>query len=259
MGSGKALVPQCGLARLSGFTVVELLVAISILAILAVLLLPAVLKGYQQAQAAKCAGNLKLLGAGMLMYAADNDGWFPQYPNPLPENNPKGTGLCWDVVIAPYVGIQCAPGASAYRTYEGPPVFHCPLGKPWRDVGVPINKSRGYGANYNLSYKTTFDDIRKLSRIPSPSRLGMIFELHREAPNGEHTELLFGGGGVNIESLQYFSGYKNYLAWRHDACMNICFADGHVSRVPPAKDGLEFPDGVIWYWKDGIPKGDGEL
>jgi prepilin-type N-terminal cleavage/methylation domain-containing protein/prepilin-type processing-associated H-X9-DG protein len=59
-------------SRRAAFTLIELLVVIAIIAILAALLLPALAKAKQKAQAVQCMNNNKQLGLAWLMYANDN-------------------------------------------------------------------------------------------------------------------------------------------------------------------------------------------
>ena len=59
------------------FTLIELLIVISIIAILAALLLPALGKARETALGIKCVGNMKQIGQYMAMYVNDNSDYFP--------------------------------------------------------------------------------------------------------------------------------------------------------------------------------------
>lgn len=79
-----------------GFTLVELIIVIAIIAMLATLALPEVEKSIERARAAACLGNLRQIGVAVNLYANDNEGRLPFINNPArpvytdPEDLPEG-------------------------------------------------------------------------------------------------------------------------------------------------------------------------
>lgn len=63
--------------RALGFTLVELLVVMAIIAMLAGLLFPALVRAREQARRAACSGNMRQIGIGIGIYADDFAGCYP--------------------------------------------------------------------------------------------------------------------------------------------------------------------------------------
>lgn len=72
--------------RAAGFTLVELLVVIGIIALLISILLPSLSRAREMSHRTVCQSNLRTLAQAMTMYANQNGGR-------LPNGNPRGISL----------------------------------------------------------------------------------------------------------------------------------------------------------------------
>lgn len=61
-----------------GFTLIELMIVIAIIAILAAILVPNFIRARAQGQVTSCKSNLKNIGTACEMYATDNGGRYPK-------------------------------------------------------------------------------------------------------------------------------------------------------------------------------------
>lgn len=187
----------------SGFTLVEMVVCLTILAILAVLLIPAANHAIKASRAAGCMANLRQIGVGMAGYAAENDNRFPHAFDP-----DKGDNVTWMRKVAPYLGMP-DDAMGSYPLPRATGVFVCP---EWT---MKADRAVSYAMNASIDPKYSFKtwDYRRLT-VESQTFLVVEIaknqELYSPASDGE-------------------------VARRHppDAA-NFLFVDGHVEAISEA-------------------------
>src|SRR5688572_26417446 len=103
--------------RIRGFTLVELLVVIGIIAILIAILLPALQKARSAANTVVCSSNLRQLSTCMLMYMTD-------YKGKLMPHWTKGP--MWQYQLKPYFG-KLPGNTSIGNTETREKILKCPM------------------------------------------------------------------------------------------------------------------------------------
>jgi prepilin-type N-terminal cleavage/methylation domain-containing protein/prepilin-type processing-associated H-X9-DG protein len=111
-----------------GFTLVELLVVIGIIALLISILLPSLNRARETARAIKCASNLRTIGQGLAMYVAENKQYFPAaytYIGNLDNSGTPSKGYRhWSSYL--YGNKAKMNNDSVFRTTDGWGAFVCP-------------------------------------------------------------------------------------------------------------------------------------
>jgi prepilin-type N-terminal cleavage/methylation domain-containing protein/prepilin-type processing-associated H-X9-DG protein len=211
-----------------GFTLIELLVVIAIIAILAAMLLPALSKAKQKAQAISCMSNGKQLGTAYLMYSHDfNDIALPGNGyDRVPE------WCAGQVVSAPEaISEDIVRNSPTYPYLSSPKVFHCPsdlAGLPYR--GVMNLRNRSYAVNGAMG-KSSFHDVNippftraiKISDIkwPGPSTVYILVDEHENSINDSHFYPF-----RNLKA--YDNRWLDAPSGRHGNGTGFAFADGHA-------------------------------
>lgn len=113
---------------LKGFTLVELLVVIGIIALLISILLPALNKAREAANITKCTSNLRTIGQGLATYLAENRGVFPAAYTYAGTGQKSGTPTEGYVHWTSYIyGDKAKRGSmDTFRNMQGWDAFVCP-------------------------------------------------------------------------------------------------------------------------------------
>lgn len=223
----------------SGFTVIEILSALGILALLCVLLIPFAQETVGKAKAAKCANNIRQVGVGFLAYAGEHNGKFPPYPSAediANEDVTKG----WPYLVSQYVGFDWKAA--------NPPIFACPSGKVHSDlINKPLGVSRGYAMNLFVANRSDQN-----STVMGSGKQTLLVEIWSETTQEmPGTKNLLGSTYLSVSDAS-----KARLAWRHHGRMNVFLKNGSVSQTLPGESGygadiywLFYENGTVW--RDG--------
>ena len=204
----------------AGFTLVELLVVMAIIAIVAALLLPAFARARTQAKSAGCKLQLKQIGLGLRMYAFDY-GWYP----PLAQRGDPA--VCFDR-LSPYLSVPWTNAA-----------WNCPVYLAQNGI---ISRDMVATNSTGISYAYNWLGIGAGGRDTPPLGLGHLPKNSaRESLIVEPSEMyavadarcLVGQSFAGVAGCIKMSPYAmdHETAAPHRSGYNLVFVDGHVAWV----------------------------
>lgn len=206
------------------FSLVELLVVIAIIAVLATLAVPAIGGAMESSQRSKCASNMKSIGAGIHLYAADNDGRLPSI-NCI---NPEST---WIEQLQPYLGtnytsVRVSPAdPNAARKLQSTHATSYLMNER-AEADAFVDGATGEP----IPGEAIFD---RFVRIPNPSRAIILFlgNTNKTATGTDHIHsgLMLSWNGLRREIWPdaFGGGAPDGTAGN----ANYLFADGHVQNI----------------------------
>ncbi|MBO4630975.1 MAG: DUF1559 domain-containing protein [Lentisphaeria bacterium] len=215
------------------FTLIELLIVISIIAILAAMLLPALNQAKERGRSSQCVGNLKQLGVAIAMYGADYD--------VIPAVQYR-SGEWWFKLMDGYIrGAEVIEGVwinghkeKSNRLFFAKTAFRCPSDtKPYYTTS-----SNGGGLSYGMNGflgNVAGADARlrnwvKGSHVKNPSMLGVLMETayyptSNTWGNGPKPYLSALPGSSEVNTVN-----SNYVVMYHIKASNLLHFDGHVQQ-----------------------------
>ena len=219
--------------RRRGFTLVELLVVIGIIALLIAILMPSLARSREQAKRIQCMSNLRQICLATLQYTTDNKGWFPRA---AASGTADDDWLWWqtgrDVNRAPLV--QYLSGAQVFN----PDLFRCPSDNLESHKSYPYSYSMNEFMGGLLWPPSVDGDLHlriKIVQVRRPAEKILYID--------ESSQTIDDGCWA---PQHYFSDGHNLISNRHDKAAekstnpnfgngNAAFTDGHAEFVDRIK------------------------
>ncbi|MCC6233446.1 MAG: prepilin-type N-terminal cleavage/methylation domain-containing protein [Verrucomicrobiales bacterium] len=248
---------------MGGYTLVEVLVVLGVIAMLASLLLPVLAQARQRGQAAVCLANHRQLGLGLHLYASDAEdrlphnfgaggtreavvsGRFDNWANSLLnwELDSSNTNVAW--LKAGGLGPFLAGGVGVMRCPSDRVLSSVQRSAGWsaRARSVSLNAMVGHAGEFMEGYSNTNNPgYRQYLRLGDIRAAAQIFTFI-----DEHPDSINDGYFLNRVEL---SEWLDLPASYHGGAANLSFADGHAesrrwrsfsTRPPSRPDAARLP------------------
>lgn len=222
------------------FTIVELLVVITIIALLMALLLPAVQSARETARRITCTNNLYQLTLAATR-SHDGIGFLPGWRNRSPNVSTPALTVSWPVVLLPFMerndvyNLWQGGSASATNT-DSISLFICPSSPPDRPNEPTLSYAGNAGSGSSLASGTThnkWDGVMTDTSLPSANNSRMSLE-----------EITVGDGTSNTILLTERCGRGNLTSE---------LSQTYWDRRPAAAEPLVFTNVAAWGFAAATP------
>ncbi|MCC6579490.1 MAG: prepilin-type N-terminal cleavage/methylation domain-containing protein [Phycisphaeraceae bacterium] len=217
----------------AGFTIIELLVVISIIAMLIAILLPALQGARERGRAIVCANHLKQLGVAEQLYVNNNKDWLsPTHSTGALE------GIWYYLLLRTFAddygdSTRLLVCPSEGQPYPGPDAWHQPYWNPkdlyllaygrpdWLGFYDYLGGAQGWQLHFAYGF-------RRATQIARPNRCATVLDHHALSYKAAIQQVGFG----SLLGQDPWAGVPG-PAYRHIGGANVLMFDGHATTFNP--------------------------
>ncbi len=241
------------------FTLIELLLVISIIALLMSILVPAMVGARQMSRRILCANNLGQISTAMNAHASANEDMIIPAGEMLYMQPGRDVEDLWHVALLPYIAERF--GGNILEDF--PDTWFCPEDRDPYPRGFYFNPHNGM-TSYALNgyYRKDTEDSAEInlgpagnfrfSQVPSPSSCMLMGETSYAAQFYDAFT-----PGLEEYDLPLDGHHRMTSGFYHRGVMNVLFVDGHVEilkgqKCDFEKDFLPLPytSGSYMFWEE---------
>ncbi|MGD0571915.1 MAG: DUF1559 domain-containing protein [Sedimentisphaerales bacterium] len=206
----------------NGFTIVELLIVIAIIAALTAILLPGLGKARAMARQVSCGSNLHQIDMAMHLYLSENKDTYPCAQDPMDPNTPNiwlWMGRGWRSFITPYFGEKI--------DINNPSVLRC----PGDQTLASTYEATSYA--YSMAFYHSPQQINDMNS-PTDNYQNPKPSISQEADRVAKPEGKIIVGDWNSNHLRLNPGQDKGW-WNEMGCRNFLFVNGQVQLLQAGK------------------------
>ena len=240
----------------NGFTLVELLVVIAVIAILAAVVLPALARGKALGKRAYCQNNLHQLGVAFNLYADDYGKYPPCFHYGTRQLAGSNVSL-WNAFVLPFVAnnlsmFNCPSFPDSFRWTTNPSAagYAYPTNiEGNRPFCYALNACGTAPADFGVAKSITPEDEvgRKPSEFAAPADMIAIGDDTDHTTNNTAGGYKLGVWGRYIFTYLHMPEREWTIGTTHNAGANMVFLDDHVEWEHWWK-WIEFSDAAAQRW-----------